>query len=228
MELCDDHKPLGLCEITAFHCTSESSMRNIIQHGFDERLSRKGYFGAGIYFSDSPVKANEFAFGYRNQNCRQHNSNACKFCERCLLICTVNMGRPYNTQRPWQEEHPILTMWGPNWGPKLGPNHYGQIRVQNWGPNHYGQIGVQNCGPNWGSNHYGQIGVQNWGPNWGPNQYGTSHNTWKHRFRGHPPESFNSVSGCDHQNQKVYAVYRGNQVYPKYAVRYKLKQKQPK
>ena len=155
-------------EVTGFHCTSHDSVEKIIRNGFDERLSSKGFYGAGIYFSTTAQKADQFAFGYSKQKCPAHDIEFCKICERNILICRINLGKSMKACRPWVDDRTIETQWGP------------VVRYN------------KNC-------------------------------SWQNRYHGHPPPKYNSVSGVDKDDAKVYAIYRGNQVYPKYVVRYRHK-----
>ena len=67
--------------------------------GFDERLSKGGFYGAGIYFTEHGEKADEYAFGRsrRETGCETHKNQFCTECVRCIILCRVNLGRSFTT-----------------------------------------------------------------------------------------------------------------------------------
>jgi len=82
----------GFCEPLirrGFHGTTASNATEILSNGFDERLNREGYYGAGFYFSGVLTKADKFT-AY-NKNVPEWSRN------RTILVCDVNLGRPLTT-----------------------------------------------------------------------------------------------------------------------------------
>ncbi len=71
--------------ITAYHCTSFEAIRYIMNSGFNIGLSRGGYFGKGIYFSQSFLKANYY--------CQRKGKPTAI---RAMLVCDVALGQTYN------------------------------------------------------------------------------------------------------------------------------------
>ena len=59
-EDCPDAKG-QLLENYGFHGTRPQNVGNILQHNFDERLTKKGYMGRAIYFAKEFTKAWKFA-----------------------------------------------------------------------------------------------------------------------------------------------------------------------
>lgn len=74
-------KPEGFTEniLHLYHGTT-ANLDHVCDEGLDERLSRKGRFGKGIYFSDDPSKCCKYA--------EKKNSSKDKY----LLICKVILG----------------------------------------------------------------------------------------------------------------------------------------
>ena len=99
-----------------WHGTGGKNVTSIIENGFDERLAKGGFYGAGIYFTDDPKKADEFVFGPRFGGCWPHKKSSCNQCERHILLCKVNMGNAYfapvpdgkydEGERAWGHPHP--------------------------------------------------------------------------------------------------------------------------
>lgn len=79
--------------VEAFHGTDKSSVKQIINRGFDIRLaSLNSRFGAGIYFSSSARKADKFVF--MGNICLEHQIHECRQCVKSLLLCKVSLGTP--------------------------------------------------------------------------------------------------------------------------------------
>ena len=105
-------------EVEAFHGTHVKNIESIIKNGLDERLSRAGYWGAGIYLTTSCIKADQFVFGNAKDGCQLHGSHECHLCYRYMLLCQVNLGEPS------YEEEPVLGQKY-DWGhPPPGKNRY--------------------------------------------------------------------------------------------------------
>ncbi|KAK3109173.1 hypothetical protein FSP39_024638 [Pinctada imbricata] len=74
------HKGFDLNVRYLYHGTTVNK-RNICEEGLDQRLSRMGFFGKGIYFSDNPLKC----VHYTNSDCKGGE-------EAYLLKCRVILG----------------------------------------------------------------------------------------------------------------------------------------
>ncbi|XP_066301273.1 uncharacterized protein [Branchiostoma lanceolatum] len=64
-----------------FHGTQSSAVNQICEEGLDQRLSRIGNFGRGIYFSDDPRKCVDYSA-----------SNSAQDSNPCILKCRVLLG----------------------------------------------------------------------------------------------------------------------------------------
>jgi hypothetical protein len=64
-----------------YHTTSDVNIRNIIVEGLDTKFAKPGFFGKGIYLSDSPLKANDYS---------QYKGNPTA--KRYILRCKVILG----------------------------------------------------------------------------------------------------------------------------------------
>eukprot|EP00035_Acanthoeca_spectabilis_P031800 m.15838 g.15838 ORF g.15838 m.15838 type:complete len:277 (-) comp4971_c0_seq1:68-898(-) len=68
---------------------SDKDLRDVLLHGLDQRLSHRGYFGNGIYFSDSTGKASRYTAP------RRMDGRVAELSEshvRTLFRCKVNVG----------------------------------------------------------------------------------------------------------------------------------------
>ena len=122
-QLTADNTGTPIQELDAFHGTPEESVAEIIENGFDERLSQNGYFGAGIYFTQHASKANHFCGRFLSQVCHLHKCYECPSCYGYLLLCRVNLGRSYYKV----EETDKPTGWG---HPPPGYNRYASFMRQ--------------------------------------------------------------------------------------------------
>lgn len=72
----------GINEHYLFHGTDISHVQSIIQKGFDKSISHRTMLGRGIYFTDHPVKADQYT-GARDYNGQQ--TTCCMILARVLL-----------------------------------------------------------------------------------------------------------------------------------------------
>jgi len=63
-------------------------------------LSKPGYYGPALYFSEVHTKADEFVFGAIGTGCILHKKVKCYACPRYVLLCSVNLGTPCYASKP--------------------------------------------------------------------------------------------------------------------------------
>jgi len=94
-------------EILLFHGTSSKNLRQILQAGFDERLSKKsGLYGEGTYFTDESCKA----FQYTEADARFSSKGSKR--EGCIILARVALGDIYyvrssNNSRKGERAEPL-------------------------------------------------------------------------------------------------------------------------
>ncbi|CAB3380281.1 Hypothetical predicted protein [Cloeon dipterum] len=78
-----------------FHGSPKADV--IATEGFDTGFAKSsGMFGSGVYFAENSSKSNNYAFG-NHQACSLHRNVNCSICVRKMLICTVALGRKFET-----------------------------------------------------------------------------------------------------------------------------------
>ncbi|CAJ1353163.1 unnamed protein product, partial [Effrenium voratum] len=77
-------------EVWAFHGTTDSMVDFVWKEGFDARLSRKGLYGKGAYFSPDACKANQYTC--QEERDRPMKGDPSRL--RHLLLCRVVLGEP--------------------------------------------------------------------------------------------------------------------------------------
>ena len=70
------------------HGTSWESANDIVQNGFDNRVSHRGLYGDGSYFASQACKSHQYT-------CQVHKSSCGCPEERTLIIARVSLGDPY-------------------------------------------------------------------------------------------------------------------------------------
>ncbi|CAE8741819.1 unnamed protein product [Polarella glacialis] len=82
-------------ELLLWHGSGKDSLRSIIQHGFDPRISRAGLYGEGSYFTPWACKA------------LQYVKTSLQADDSCiLLLCRVLVGCPYQAQTSYKGRRP--------------------------------------------------------------------------------------------------------------------------
>ncbi|XP_065340123.1 poly [ADP-ribose] polymerase tankyrase-2-like [Cloeon dipterum] len=89
---------LGGQEVEEQHLFHGSPNAHVIAaEGFDTGFAKtSGMFGKGVYFAEHSSKSNNYAFG-DHQACSPHCNVNCSVCVRKMLICTVALGRKFET-----------------------------------------------------------------------------------------------------------------------------------
>lgn len=75
----------GANEALLLHGTTSHSINGVAQQGFDDRMSRRGLFGSGLYFTCDACKAAQYC-GYGQTG--------------CLILARVILGHPYIATGP--------------------------------------------------------------------------------------------------------------------------------
>merc|ERR1712107_737082 len=84
-------------EVLLLHGTSQHSAADIVRQGFDERLTRRGLYGRGVYFTTDACKALQYSAG-----------------GGCFILARVLPGHPFLAEGPMDsyERPPIAEASG--------------------------------------------------------------------------------------------------------------------
>eukprot|EP00929_Paragymnodinium_shiwhaense_P043601 TRINITY_DN22414_c0_g1_i1.p1 TRINITY_DN22414_c0_g1~~TRINITY_DN22414_c0_g1_i1.p1 ORF type:complete len:570 (+),score=57.79 TRINITY_DN22414_c0_g1_i1:112-1821(+) len=75
-------------EVLLLHGTENRHVQQIIEQGFDERLSKRGLYGRGVYFASEACKAAQYCYTGKG---------------RCIIVARALVGYPYFAQGPLQQ-----------------------------------------------------------------------------------------------------------------------------
>lgn len=78
-------KMRGCDNVKRLYHTTKGDLFQLFQMGLDYRLAQRGFFGKALYFSDDPMKANDYSMSKGNPDC-----------VRVMLVCHVALGLTKN------------------------------------------------------------------------------------------------------------------------------------